>query len=121
MPFQSKSEQRAARSMDAVAADRIVTSTDKPELNRMPQDKNDLTGGSIGRKASGNGALTGGRSLKVGGTANPLYGPLGKDGGGTKTGNGSYRQDVRPGQANTTREKMGRTGQTFSAKTRKGG
>lgn len=115
MPFASKSQQREARSTGVVAADRTVTSDSKPELNTMGQDKNNLKGGSIGSKGRGGGALTGGSMGK--GSSSTLYGSLGKDGSSkagfkTMTANSSYTK------SNTTREKLGRTGETFSPQTR---
>ena len=60
MPYASKAQQREARSMGVKAADSTVTSTSKPELHRMPQDKHDLKGGSLGGKAVDKNPFTGG-------------------------------------------------------------
>lgn len=103
MPFQSKAEQRAARSTDVVAADRIVTSTNAPERSQMPQDKSDLTGGSL-IKGSAKTPLYGSQGVKA--KSSTLVGSLGKDGSSTYA-QGAMCEDSS-GKGRTTRETMGR-------------
>lgn len=112
MAYRSKSEQRMERATKGMGADSTVTSSDVEAVS-MSKSRPNLTGGSLG-KGSGTGVPWG----KVGsGTGKTLYGAIGKDGGttykrSTMTSDSSYTK------SNTTREKMGRTGETFSPQTR---
>lgn len=112
MAFASKSQQRAARSTDVRAADRIVNS-DNVEMKNMPKSRPDLTGGSIAGKAKNTGALTGGSMGSKGGTST-IYGSMGAS-GKTTYALSSMCEDS-PGKGRTTRTKLGRTGESFAKK-----
>jgi len=112
MAFAGKAAQRLERSTKGMGADRTVTSNDV-EMVKMGKSRPDLTGGSLNR-GGGKGVPWG----KVGsGEGKTLYGSLGKDGGSTYK-RSTMTSDSSYTKSNTTREKLGRTGETFSPKTR---
>lgn len=98
--------------MDARAADRIVNS-DSVEMKSMPKSRPDLTGGSIAGKGKDRGLLTGGSMGSKGGTST-IYGSMGAS-GKTTYAKKSLCEDS-PGKGRTTRESMGRTGESFAKK-----
>ena len=103
--------QRLARSINVTGADSTVTS-DSVEYKTMPKDTSNLGGGSIGSKGKGGGALRGGSSLGEKGSMSTLYGSLGKD-GGSKFNATSLRENS-PGKGRTSRDTLGRTGESFA-------
>ena len=112
MAFASKSAQRLERSTKGMGADSTVTSSDVKEV-KMSKSRPDLTGGSLS-KGGGKGVPWG----KIGsGEGKSLYGPLSKDGGSTYK-RSTMTSDSSYTKSGTTREKLGRTGETFTPKTR---
>lgn len=112
MAFAQKAMQRLARSTDARAADRIVNS-DSVEMKTMPKSRPDLTGGSLAGKGRDSGMLIGGSMGSKGGTST-LYGSM-PSSGKTSYAKKSLCEDS-PGKGRTTRESLGRTGETFAKK-----
>jgi hypothetical protein len=104
MPFASKSQQRLERSTNVVAADKVVTSLDKPEMNRMPQDKSNLMGGRIARGGEKT-KLMGSMGVKSKGST--LFGSMGKDGGSTGKNGKTMTSNSSYSKSGTTREKIG--------------
>jgi hypothetical protein len=102
MAFESKTIQRLRRSVDGAGADGTVTSR-SVEGSSMPQDKSQLTGGRIGK---GKSMTLAGGSLGSKGKYGALRGSMGSSGVGKSPYN-SQTTNVKPGQANTTREKLG--------------
>jgi hypothetical protein len=111
MAFASKAQQRMARSTNVRAADSTVNS-DTVEMKTMPKSRPDLTGGSLAGKGSDRGALTGGRVGGAKGGTSTLYGSM-PSSGKTSAPIKSLCEDS-PGKGRTTRESLGRTGQSFA-------
>lgn len=110
MAFAQKALQRLARSTDAQAADRIVNS-DSVEMKTMPKSRPDLTGGSLAGKGRDSGMLTGG-SMGSKGATSTIYGALGSSGKTTYAK--KALSENSPGKGRTTRESLGRTGESFN-------
>ncbi len=79
----------------------------------MPKSRPDLTGGSLAGKGRDSGMLTGGSMGSKGGTST-LYGSM-PSSGKTSYAKKSLCEDS-PGKGRTTRESLGRTGETFAKK-----
>lgn len=87
MPYASKAQQRLAGSTNYEASESTLTSTSKPEMTSMADDKTKLTGGRIGSgKASAKTGNLKGGTIGTGGRKNSGALTGGRIGGGMARG-----------------------------------